>query len=235
LLRRTRGAVRPGVVIDRLTPATGGGNAPRLPDAFDLVERNGRRILRVGLREPTGRFKVDPDLGSREDWFTPVDGFVPSLGFGGAVFDHERFNHTYIAGHFSFKMASSRVGYALGFERPLFGDTKLYLGGELHDLTATDDQWQVSTNEAGLAALWSRRSYRDYYRRRGVQGSAALRVHPRVELLMAWRSERQTQLDVESDFSLSRRDQPFRSNFFPQEGVLNATLIGASVDGLGFE
>ena len=40
----------------------------------------------VDLREPAGRFKLVPDLGDREDWFTPVDGFVPSLGFGAAVF-----------------------------------------------------------------------------------------------------------------------------------------------------
>ena len=43
---------------------------------------NGQRVLLVGLREPAGRFKIVPDLGDREDWFTPVDGFVPSLGIG---------------------------------------------------------------------------------------------------------------------------------------------------------
>ena len=47
-----------------------------------------------------------PDLGDREDWFTPVDGFVPSLGFGAAVFDHDAFNHAYVAGHLSFKTAA---------------------------------------------------------------------------------------------------------------------------------
>ena len=235
LLRPTRGAVRPGRVPDG--PATIGDTADlrRRSSAFDLIERNGQRILLVGLREPSGRFKLVPDLGEREDWFTPVDGFVPSLGFGAAVFDHQHFNHAYVAGHLSFKMASDRIGYALGFERPLFGTTKLYVGGELHDLTASDDQWQVSGVEASLAAVGPRRSYRDYYRRRGVQVTGALRVHPQVELLMAWRGERQEHLDIESDFSLWNGDEPFRPNLSAREGRLNAVLVGASVDGRGFD
>ena len=81
-------------------------------------------MLLVGLREPPGRFKIVPDLGEREDWFSSVDGFVPSLGMGIAVFDHDRFNHTFVAGHLSYKIASERAGYALGFERPLFGRTQ---------------------------------------------------------------------------------------------------------------
>ena len=53
------------------------------------------------LREPAGRFKLSPNLGGREDWFTPVDGFVPSLDFGAAIFDHALYNHAFIAGHVS--------------------------------------------------------------------------------------------------------------------------------------
>ena len=154
LLRPTRGAVRPGRAVDRPAAANADLADPRRRSgAFDLIERNGQRILLVGLREPGGRFKLVPDLGEREDWFTPVDGFVPSLGFGAAVFDHQHFNHAYVAGHLSFKTASDGVGYALGFERPFFGKTKLYVGGELHDLTASDDQWQISGGEASFAAF----------------------------------------------------------------------------------
>src|SRR6266508_302959 len=101
LLQQTRGAVR------------------RSQRTFDLVDRDGRHVLLVGLREPAGRVNLSPDMGEREDWFTSVDGLVPSLGFGAAVFDHEHFNHTYVAGHVSYKLGSNRGGAALGFERPL--------------------------------------------------------------------------------------------------------------------
>jgi hypothetical protein len=231
LLRQTRGAVRPGAIY---TPTLTDGERRRR-GTFDVVDRNGQRILIVGLREPAGRFKVVPDLGEREDWFSSVDGFVPSLGMGIAVFDHERYNHTFVAGHLSYKFASERTGYALGFERPLFGVTKVYVGGELHDLTASDDHWQVSPLEASLAAVGPRRSYRDYYRRRGVQINASVRPHPQVEALFAWRGERHEPLSTASDFSFWNDDEPFRPNVAALDGRLNAVVIGASADSHGFE
>jgi Surface antigen variable number repeat len=233
LLRPTRGAVSPGRASDAVTGSS--GDVSKRHGAFDLVDRNGERTLLVELREPAGRFRMLPDLGEREDWFSSVDGFVPSLGMGIAVFDHDRFNHTFVSGHLSYKTASERGGYALGFERPLFGTTKLYVGGELHDLTASDDQWQVSSLEASVAASAARRSFRDYYRRRGVQISGALRLHPQIEALVSWRGERQEPLATKSDFSLWNSDEPFRPNTLALEGRLNALLVGMSVDGRGFD
>jgi hypothetical protein len=239
LLRPTRGAVRPGRIFERGAPFLDSRQleSPSYDRrrTFDIVDRNGERILLVGLYEPAGRFRIVPDLGDREDWFTSVDGFVPSLGFGAAVFDHSEFNHAYVAGHLSFKMASDRAGYALGFERPFFGSRKLYVGGELHDLTTSDDQWQVSSLEASLAAVGPRLSFRDYYRRRGVQIGAEYRPHPRIELLAVWRGERHEPLGVQSDFSFWNGDDAFRLNPSAREGRLNALIIGASIDGVGFD
>jgi hypothetical protein len=232
LLRQTRGAISPGALH---APTFTDSGDLRRRGTFDLVERNGQRVLLVGLREPPARFKIAPDLGEREDWFSPVDGFVPSLGMGLAVFDRGRFNHTFVAGHLSYKLASERVGYALGFERPLFRGQRLYVGGELHDLTATDDQWQVSETEASLAAIGPRRSFRDYYRRRGVQINASMRPHPQVEALFAWRGERHQPLATSSDFSLWNDDEPFRANATARDGRLNAIVLGASVDSHGFD
>src|SRR5438067_8649027 len=98
LLRPTRGAIR------------------RSRRTFDVLDRNGQHVLIVDLREPAGRFRLVPDLGDREDWFSSVDGFVPSLGFGAAVFNHETFNHAFVAGHVSIRSATSRAGHALRLE-----------------------------------------------------------------------------------------------------------------------
>jgi surface antigen Omp85-like protein len=235
LLRPTRGAIRPARVREPSAVAADARTGPARRGAFALVQRDGQRILVVGLTEPGGRFKIVPDLGEREDWFSPVDGFVPSLGFGAAVFDHDTFNHAYVAGHLSYKMAAGRAGYALGFERPLFGGRKLYVGGELHDLTASDDQWQVSSLEASLAAVGPRRSFRDYYRRRGIQIDSAFRPHPQIEVLVAWRAEREEPLAVTSDFSFWNDDRAFRANRAAVDGRLNALIVGASIDGRGFD
>lgn len=235
LLQQTRGAIRPARLYGDGSAFTPGRDPRRRRGSFDIVDRDGRRILLVGLREPSGRFKMVPDLGEREDWFSAVDGFVPSLGFGAAVFDHDRFNHAYVAGHLSYKVASERAGYALGFERPIFTAPRLFLGGELHDLTASDDQWQISSTEASLAAIGPRRSFRDYYRRRGVQIGGALRVHPQVEFLFAWRGERHEPLVTRTDFSVWNDDESFRPNRAAADGRMNAVVLGASVDGRGFD
>jgi outer membrane protein insertion porin family len=223
LLRPSRGALRPG-------RSRGEG-----PGAFDLVDDNGRRRLVVRVVDRAADFRLTPNFGEREDWFTSVDGFVPSLGFGGAVFDHKLFNHAYVAGHLSYKMAPGRAGYALGFERPLFNAPKLYAGAELYDLTATDDRWQMSGTEASIDAFAARRSFRDYHRRRGGQVHAALRLERRFEVQFAWRGERHSNLDVDSDFSLWNRDESFRPNRPAAEGRLHSMVFAASVDSLGFE
>jgi hypothetical protein len=236
LLEQTRGAVRPGKIFERsgtfYDSRQLGGRSQR--GTFDLVDKNGGRVLMVGLYEAAGRFKVVPDLGEREDWFTSVNGFVPSLGMGAAIFDHDKFNHSYLAGHLSIATATGRVGYALGFERPYLSTRKLYAGGEFYDLTASDDLWQSSSLEASLAAIGPRVSTRDYYRRRGVQVNAAFRPWAQFEILGAWRGEHHYALPVESDFSFWNGDDEFRTNQPIVEGHLGALVLGASVDGDGF-
>ena len=232
LLAQTRGAVRASRIYSDTPTDTG---ELRRRGTFDIVDRGGQRILLVGLREQAGQFRLVPDFGEREDWFSSVDGANPSLGMGIAVFDRDRFNHAFIAGHLSYKFAAERAGYALGFERPLFGMPKLYVGAELHDLTATDDHWQVSSSEASEAAVFVRRSFRDYYRRKGAQVNATLRLHPQLEALFAWRGEQHDPLSVRTDFSVWRDDEAFPLNRPAAPGRLNSIVVGASFDGRGFD
>ncbi len=236
LLRPTRGAVTPSRTMgDTATVFHDTRELRARRPTFDLVDQDGQQILHIGLREPAGRFRVAPNLGKREDWFTPVDGFVPALDFGAVRFEHGRFNHTFVGGHLSVKTASGNIGYALGAERPFLAARKLFVGGELYDLTATDDAWQVSSTEASLAAVGPRRSFRDYYRRRGGQVYGALRIDPRVELFAALRGERHQALATSTDFSVWNDDEAFRSNRLAQAGQLRAFVVGASVDSLTFE
>jgi len=217
LLRPTRGAISPA------------------RKAFDVVQRNGQRILVVDVKEREGMFRASVDMGEREDWFSAVAGLVPSLGFSGAVFDHKNFNHAFISTHVGYKIASGEWGYSLGFERPLFRPVPVYVGAELYDLTATDDQWQVSGMQASVEALLVRNSMRDYYRRHGVQLHSAVRPNSRLELQFAWRGEQHEPLRVETDFSIWNGDEEFRPNAPISEGQLNALVFGAMFDSIGFQ
>jgi len=53
-----------------------------------------------------------------------------------------------------------------GWHRPR-ASSLLSLGGEVHDLTDTEDDWIISEEENSLSALFVRRDFRDYYRRSG--------------------------------------------------------------------
>jgi hypothetical protein len=235
LLAPTRGAIRPGRVARRGPDSPDDESEPAGRPPFEVVTRDGRRVLQVDLRTPAGTFRLVPDLGDREDWFTRVDGFVPSIGLGAAIYDQKRFNHAYVAGHVSLRTAERRGGYALGVERPFLSNHRVYIGGELYDLTATDDRWQATSLEASLGALGPRSSLRDYYRRRGVQVHAAVRAEPRLELLAAWRGERHEALDLESDYGFWNDDDPIRPNPPARAGRLNGIVVGASFNPLGFD
>lgn len=60
MLRQTRGAISPGRTYPQTF--TDSRDYRRGRGTFDLVDRNGERVLLVGLREPPGRFKIVPDL-----------------------------------------------------------------------------------------------------------------------------------------------------------------------------
>ena len=194
LLQPTRGAVsarpHPFADVHRQRRCDDGGAAASISS---IATASASWSSDCGSRQDASR--CVPDLGEREDWFSSVDGFVPSLGMGIAVFDHERFNHAYRrrAPFVQDRVRACRV-LRSGSSGRSSASTKVYVGGELHDLTASDDLWQVSSLEASLAAVGARRSYRDYYRRRGVQINAAVRIQPHVEALFAWRGERQEPL-----------------------------------------
>jgi hypothetical protein len=203
--------------------------------AVDLVEREGRRVLVVRLLERHGSFGLNMGTESREDWFSPVDGFSPAIGFESVTYDHRHFNHAFVTGFVSYKFGAEDAGYAIGFERPLFAGPKLYFGGEIYELTASDDRWRLSTLEQSLVALAFKNSFRDYYRRRGYQLHAALRPHPSHEVLFAWRDERHESLENTTDYSFFRDDHRFRANAAASPGELRSILLGYIWDSRGLE
>jgi outer membrane translocation and assembly module TamA len=62
-----------------------------------------------------------------------------------------------------------------------------------------------------------------------------VRLHPNVEALVVWRSERHEALATTTDFSVWRGDEPFPQNFTAAAGQLTALVIGASASGRGFD
>ncbi len=92
-----------------------------------LERRGARNVLVVPLRWRTAR--TNSMFGSgREDFFSPVDGASPAIGFATTIFDHSHFNHTYVNGYASYKFGREEPGYSFGVERPFFSGPKLVVG-----------------------------------------------------------------------------------------------------------
>jgi outer membrane protein assembly factor BamA len=192
-------------------------------------------VLRVHLRQRAGRLQWSTSATDREDWFSPVDGFAPALGFAGTIFDQRHFNHTFIEMMGSWKFGPDRPGYAVGISQPFLTSPRMFAGISLFDLTASDDAWRISPLEQSLVSLGFRNSYRDYYRRRGYQAHLAIRPFPTVEVMAAWRDERQESLPVSTDFSVFKDDEPYRVNPAIDDGDSRAVVLGAAWDSRGFE
>ena len=230
LLEPSRGAIETARVT-----SSAEGDVLVSEDGLEIVERGNATVLRVHLRQRTGRLQWSTTATDREDWFSPVDGFAPALGFAGTIFDQRRFNHTYIEAMGSWKFGPDRPGYALGISQPFFTSPRVFAGISVFDLTASDDAWRISPLEQSLVSLAFRSSYRDYYRRRGYQAHLVFRPFSSLELLGAWRSERQESLTVSTDFSVFKDDEPYRLNPPIDDGLSRAVILGVAWDSRGFE
>ena len=200
-----------------------------LPDEVTLDRRGPRNVLVVPLRWRTAR--TASTLGSgREDLFSPVDGFAPAAGFTSTIFDHAEFNHTFISGSVSYKFARDQPGYSLGIERPLFRGPKLFLGAEVHDVTASDDLWRITSFEQTIASVAFKNSFRDYYRRRGAQIFSVLRAGDNTEISAMARWDRHEPLANATNYSFFRDAATYRPNPPVADERVNAIVFGYTFD-----
>ena len=194
-----------------------------------LERRTGKHVLVVPLRWQTGR--VGATFGSgRDDLFSPVDALSPGFGFTSTIFDHRHFNHTYLNGYVSYKFGRDDAGYSFGAERPIFAGPKLFLGAEIHDLTASDDLWRITTFEQTVVSLGFKNTFRDYYRRRGEQVFAAFRMGANNELSALARWDCHEPLVNETDFSFFRDDAAYRPNPLVADQHVNTLVFGYTFD-----
>lgn len=195
-----------------------------------LERRGGHNVLVIPLR--WNRSDTDGVLGSgREDLYSPADGFSPAVGFSTTIFDHRHFNHTFLDGYVSYKFGRDDPGYSAGVERPLFrGPARLFVGGEIHDVTASDDWWRISTFEQALVSVAFKNSFRDYYRRRGAQVFAVLRGGSHNEISAMARWDRHEPLPNATSYSFFRDDAAFRPALRVADRHLNAIVLGYTFD-----
>jgi heme-degrading monooxygenase HmoA len=202
-------------------------------DNLELVERAGRHVLIVPVTRQRGKSSLTTGTSSREDLFDPVDGFSPGVGFKHTTFDRRDFNYTFVEGYISYKFGREHTGYSIGVERKLSHARGVFVGVEAHDVTATDDLWRLSPSEQTLVAVAFKNTFRDYYRRRGVQAHVSFRPTPAHEIVIASRWDTHEPLQNTTNFSFFRDTQIFRPNQSTAGGDLHAIVLAYTFDTRG--
>ena len=82
-------------------------------------------------------------------------------------------------------------------------------------------------------AVSFKNTFRDYYRRRGVQVHAAVRPGTKHELVASWRRDTHEPLQNATNFSIFRDDQTFRPNAPIAPGELRAIVLAYTFDSRG--
>jgi hypothetical protein len=207
-----------------------GARPENATDKIVLDRRGGRNVLVVPLR--SRYFRTDLNSGGgREDLFSPADGFSPALGYATTIFDHGRFNHTFIDAYVSYKFGRDDPGFSFGGERPFFdGPARLFIGGEVHDVTASDDLWRITSFEQTLAAVGFKNSFRDYYRRRGAQMFGVLQAGSTHEFSVMARWDRHQPLENATRYSFFRDDASFRPAAIVPDRRVDAFVLGYTFD-----
>src|SRR5262249_6059343 len=151
------------------------------------------------------------------------------IGFTATTFDHLS-KYTVVRGFMSQKFAAEHGSYSAGIERAILGSPRLAIGGEIHDITATDDLWRLSTLEQTLAWVARKDTYRDSYRRHGWQLHAALRPPKTQDFVVSWREDRHDPLQNETNYSFFNDDDLFRPNAPTVSADLHALVVAYTFD-----
>jgi hypothetical protein len=227
LIAESRGAL--SIAAPRPTQP-GGSRAEPGPDQVVLERRGTRNVLVVPLRWNRSRSGTQISSG-RDDLYSPADGFSPAIAFSTTLFDHRHFNHTFLDAYVSYKFGRDEPGYSAGIERPVLrGPARLFLGGEIHDMTASDDLWRLTTFEQALVSVFFKNSFRDYYRRRGAQVFGAVRAGNHNEISAAARWDRHEPLPNATSYSFFRDDAAFRPALPVLDRHVNALVVGYTFD-----
>ena len=117
-----------------------------------------------------------------------------------------------------FEWSPQNVGHRVFAEARFGGSRGIGIGGSLFDVVEPVERWHLKDTEAGLAAFFLHRDFRDYYERHGAGVQVSGFVNDRSALTLGYRDERWRARAARDPFTLFRDDQEWRPNPFMFEG-----------------
>ncbi len=154
----------------------------------------------------------EDDLGSAWFDYNRVDGLTLGLRLPSQCWWEDRRHNFALLGKGGYSFAGKRFQYQLGLERWMLDTFRFSLGGEIHDLTDSQDNWMITSLENSLAAFLIREDFRDYYRRDGYSAYFRQDFGSSINLKGEYRADRFWNLEQETKWSLFGGHKRFRPN-----------------------
>ena len=116
--------------------------------------------------------------------------------------------------------AETRVGRGRGYGLSLSS----------YDVVTPVETWQLPDPDAGLAAFFGHRDFRDYFNRHGAKASATFNMSERSSLSIHWSDERWSSVSARDVFSVFGNGTAWRANPSVDAGRFHVALTRANID-----
>lgn len=148
--------------------------------------------------------------------------------------DRFRFKPMRLYGQVGYAFSEKDLRYQVGLDRRWGRSFRFEVGGEVHDLTGSQDTWIVGHLENAFSALLFKKDYRDYFRTRGYSFHASQNLNPYLKITGSFIQDDYSSLDNEVNWSIFLPKQDFRANPAIDEGRLTGVSLSAELDNVKY-
>ena len=130
----------------------------------------------------------------------------------------------------SFHWDSQNLGHRVGTEVRVGRGRGYALGLSSYDVMTAVEPWQLPDPDAGLAALFGHRDFRDYFNRHGAKATATFNMSARSNFAFDWSDERWSSPEERHVFSVFGNGKAWRANPLTDAGRFHLAVLRANID-----
>jgi len=130
----------------------------------------------------------------------------------------------------SFHWDSQNLGHRVTAEMRVGRGRGYALGVSSFDVMTPVEPWQLPDPDAGLAALFGHRDFRDYFNRHGAKATATFNMSARSSFAFDWSDERWGSPEERRVFSVFGNGKRWRANPLTDAGRFHLAVLRANID-----
>ena len=130
----------------------------------------------------------------------------------------------------TFHWDAENLGHSASAEMRVGRERGYALGLSSYDVVTPVETWQLPDPDAGLAAFFIRRDFRDYFNRHGAKATATFHMSARSSFSVDWSDERWASRGARGVFSVFRNGTAWRANPLVDAGRFHTATARANID-----